>query len=195
MVEWLVSPEEYIRAGVHLGTRIKTEDMKKFISRVRPDGLAIIDINKTNERLYILSRFLSRYDPKDILVVGRREVARKPILMFQKYTNVLAFPGRYPPGALTNPKLDIFVDPEVVIITDPLLDVNALKDAYSTGKVIIAFCDTNNTFNMIDFVVPANNKGERSLALLYWILAREYLKLRGISKELDVSYEEFMSKE
>ncbi len=194
MEEWLVPPEEYIKAGVHLGTRVKTEDMKRFISKIRPDGLAIIDIAKTDERLRLVSKFISRYEPDQILVVGRREVAVKPIQMFSKYTKIKAYPGRYPPGALTNPQLKNYVDPEVVIITDPLLDRNALKDAYETGRIIIAFCDTNNTFEMIDIVIPANNKGAKSLALLYWILAREYLRNRGIIPKkgsLDVTWEAF----
>ncbi len=194
MEEWLVPPEEYIKAGVHLGTKVKTKDMQKFISKVRPDGLAIIDIAKTDERLRIVSKFVSKYEPDQILVVGRREVAVKPIIMFSKYTKIKSYPGRYPPGALTNPQLKNYVDPEVVIITDPLLDRNALKDAFETGRIIIAFCDTNNTFEMIDIAIPANNKGARSLALLYWILAREYLRNRGIIPKkgsLDVTWEAF----
>lgn len=133
-MEWLIPIEEYIKAGVHIGTRIKTKDMKKFIARVRNDGLAIIDITKTDERIRLASELLSRYEPQNILAVGRRETARKPLLMFNKYTNILVYPRRYPPGLLTNPNLEIFRDVDVVIITDPILDKNALLDAYRTGR-------------------------------------------------------------
>ena len=119
------------------------------------------------------------------------------IQMLNKYTGINVYPKRYPPGLLTNPALDIFKDVDVVIITDPILDRNALLDAYRTGKITIAFVDTNNSLSYIDIAIPANNRGAKSLALLYYIIAREYLRNRGLlSKkgELPISYEEFMEK-
>ncbi len=194
---WLVSLEEYIKAGVHIGTKIKNKQTKKFIARVRSDGLAIIDVMKLDERLRLSTKLLSRYEPYQILAVGRRETARKPLQMLNKYTGINVYPKRYPPGLLTNPALDIFKDVDVVIITDPILDRNALLDAYRTGKITIAFVDTNNSLSYIDIAIPANNRGAKSLALLYYIIAREYLRNRGLlSKkgELPISYEEFMEK-
>jgi small subunit ribosomal protein S2 len=197
-MEWLVPLEEYIKAGVHVGTRIKTEDMRKFIAKVKEDGLAILDITKTDERLRLATRFLARYEPNEILVVGRRETARRPIRILQKYTKMLAYPGRYPPGLLTNPQLKDFKDVEVVLITDPILDRNALMDAFNTNKVIISLVDTNNTLKYIDFAIPTNNKGARALALIYYIITREYLRNRGViprKAELDVGYEYFIEQE
>lgn len=194
-MEWLVPLEEYIKAGVHVGTRIKTKDMRKFIAKIKEDGLAILDITKTDERLRLATKLLARYEPNEILVVGRRETARRPIQVLNKYTKILAYPGRYPPGLLTNPNLKDFKDVEVVLITDPILDRNALFDAYRTNKMIIALVDSNNTLNYIDLAIPANNKGARSLALIYYIITREYLRNRGIipkKAELDVGYEYFM---
>jgi len=194
---WLVSLEEYIKAGVHIGTKIKNKQTKKFIARVRSDGLAIIDVMKLDERLRLSTKLLSRYEPYQILAVGRRETARKPLQMLNKYTGINVYPKRYPPGLLTNPALDIFKDVDVVIITDPILDRNALLDAYRTGKITIAFVDTNNSLSYIDIAIPANNRGVKSLALLYYIIAREYLRNRGLlskREELPVSYEEFMEK-
>jgi len=194
---WLVSLEEYIKAGVHIGTKIKNKQTKKFIARVRSDGLAIIDVMKLDERLRLSTKLLSKYEPYQILAVGRRETARKPLQMLNKYTGINVYPKRYPPGLLTNPALDIFKDVDVVIITDPILDRNALLDAYRTGKITIAFVDTNNSLSYIDIAIPANNRGVKSLALLYYIIAREYLRNRGLlskREELPVSYEEFMEK-
>jgi small subunit ribosomal protein S2 len=194
---WLVSLEEYIKAGVHIGTKIKNKQTKKFIARIRSDGLAIIDVIKLDERLRLSTKLLSRYEPYQILAVGRRETARKPLQMLNKYTGINVYPKRYPPGLLTNPALDIFKDVDVVIITDPILDRNALLDAYRTGKITIAFVDTNNSLSYIDIAIPANNRGAKSLALLYYIIAREYLRNRGLlskREELPVSYEEFMEK-
>ncbi len=193
-MEWLVPLEEYIKAGVHIGTRIKTKDMKKYIAKIRRDGLAIIDITKTDEKLKVVSRLLSRYEPNEILIVGRRETAKKPLQMVNKYTKILTYPGRYPPGLLTNVSLKDFVDVEVVIVTDPILDKNALLDAYRTGKIIVGLVDTNNTLRYIDLAIPCNNRGAKSLALIYYLLAREYLRNRGIipkKGELDVPYTAF----
>lgn len=192
---WLVNLEDYIKAGVHIGTRIKNKDTKKFVARVRSDGLAIIDVMKIDERLRYVSKLLSKYEPYEILVVGRRETARKPLQMLNKYTGINVYPKRYPPGLLTNPALDIFKDVDIVIITDPILDRNALIDAYRTGKTTIAFIDTNNSLKYIDLAIPANNRGSRSLALLYYIITREYLSSRGIlvkKKDFPLDYEEFM---
>jgi len=194
---WLVSLEEYIKAGVHIGTKIKNKQTKKFIARVRSDGLAIIDVIKLDERLRLLAKLLSKYEPYQILAVGRRETTRKPLQMLNKYTGINVYPKRYPPGLLTNPALDIFKDVDVVVITDPILDRNALLDAYRTGKTTIAFVDTNNSLSYIDIAIPANNRGAKSLALLYYIIARGYLRNKGLlSKrgELPISYEEFMEK-
>ena len=194
---WLVSLEEYIKAGVHIGTKIKNKQTKKFIARVRSDGLAIIDVIKLDERLRLSAKLLSKYEPYQILAVGRRETTRKPLQMLNKYTGINVYPKRYPPGLLTNPALDIFKDVDVVVITDPILDRNALLDAYRTGKTTIAFVDTNNSLSYIDIAIPANNRGAKSLALLYYIIAREYLRNKGLlSKrgELPISYEEFMEK-
>ncbi|RDD52188.1 30S ribosomal protein S2 [Nanoarchaeota archaeon NZ13-N] len=197
-MEWLVPLEEYIKAGVHIGTRIKTRDMKKYIAKVRRDGLAIIDINKTDERLRMVTRFLSRYEPLEILVVGRRETSKRPLQMLNKYTGIITHPGRYPPGLLTNISLSNFSDVEVVVVTDPILDKNALIDAYRTGKIIIGLVDTNNTLRYIDLAIPCNNRGAKSLALIYYLITREYLRNRGVipkKGELDVGYIAFAETE
>jgi len=190
-MSWLIPLEEYIKAGVHIGTKVKTKDMKKYIAKIRGDGLAIIDITKTDEKLRVATKLLSRYEPNEILVVGRRETARKPLQMLNKYTNILTYPRRYPPGLLTNVSLPNFSDVEVVVITDPIFDKNALLDAYRTGKVIVGLVDTNNTLRYIDLAIPCNNRGAKSLALIYYLIAREYLRDRGVipkKGELDVNY-------
>lgn len=195
-MNWLYPLEEYIKSGVPIGTRIKTKDAKKFIARIRSDGLAIIDITKTDERIRLAAKLLSNYSPKEILAVGRRETARKPLRMLNKYTGILVYPGRYPPGMLTNVALKEFEDVKVVIITDPILDKNALLDAYRSGKIIIAIVDTNNSLKYIDFAIPANNRGARSLGVIYYLLARDYLRNRGIisrKDELKGGVEEFIS--
>tara|TARA_Y100000310_G_C20607836_1_gene776448 strand:+ start:7 stop:432 length:426 start_codon:yes stop_codon:yes gene_type:complete len=126
---------------------------------------------------------LKKYDSKEILVVCRRENGWKAVKLFSKLTGIKVFAGRYPPGVLTNPELRDFLEAKLLIVTDPWLDKNAIKDAVSLGIPILAFCDTNNEAINVDFVVPCNNKGKRSLALVFWILTREYLKFIGKIKD------------
>lgn len=187
MVEekFLVPTEEYLKSGIHIGTKFKTRYMEKFIYKTRPDGLSVLNLQKIDERLNIVAKFLAQYVPEDILVVGKRGSAWKPIKMFSKVTAAKVFAGRYPPGILTNPNLDNYIEAKVLLVVDFGPDRNAVIDAVKIGIPIVAICDTNNQANNIDLVVPSNNKGKKSLGLFFWILAREYLRNRGILKKND----------
>ena len=180
--KFLVPTDEYLKSGIHIGTKFKTKYMEKFIYKTRPDGLSVLNLQRIDERLGIAAKFLAGYNPEDILVVGRREGAWKPINMFGKLTGIKVFSVRYPPGVLTNPRLDNFLEIKVLLAVDVWPDRNAVMDAVKMGVPIVALCDTNNQANNIDFVVPCNNKGKKSLGLFFWILTREYLKARGIIK-------------
>lgn len=185
----LVAQDTYLKAGIHIGTKFKTKYMEKFIYKTRPDGLSVLNLQQIDVRLRILSKFLAHYAPKDILIVSRRENGWKPLKKFGEITTVRVIAGRYPPGILTNPALDNYTEAKVVMVTDAWPDKNAIKDAIQVGIPTIALCDTNNQANNIDLVIPCNNKGKKSLGLLFMILAREYLKLRGeIKKDSDFTY-------
>lgn len=181
--KFLVAQDEYLKSGIHIGTKFKTRYMEKFIYKTRPDGLSVLNLQKIDERLGIAARFLSKYNPEDILIVGRRESAWKPIEKFGKITGVKVFTGRYPPGILTNPSLANYMEIKVLLAVDVWPDRNAVMDSMKIGVPVIAICDTNNQSNNIDLVIPANNKGKKSLGLFFWILAREYLKARDIIKK------------
>ena len=185
MVEekFLVPTDEYLKSGIHIGTKFKTKYMENFIYKTRPDGLSVLNLQKIDERVGIAAKFLAQYDPQEILVVGRRESAWKPIRMFGSLTGAKVFPGRYPPGILTNPNLSNYIEVKVLLVVDSGPDRNAVMDAVKVGVPVIAICDTNNQSNNIDFVVPANNKGKKSLGLFFWILTREYLRNKGILKK------------
>ena len=185
----LVAQDTYLKAGIHIGTKFKTKYMEKFIYKTRPDGLSVLNLQQIDARLKILSKFLAHYAPEDILIVSRRENGWKPLKKFGEVTTARVIAGRYPPGILTNPALDNYTEAKVVMVTDAWPDKNAIKDAIQVGIPIIALCDTNNQANNIDLVIPCNNKGKKSLGLLFMILAREYLKLRGeIKKDSDFTY-------
>jgi len=174
----LVPLDVYLKVGLHIGTKYKTKYMEPFIYKVRPDGLSVLNVQKINERLVIASKFISKYEPEEILVVGRRENSWKALKAFSKATGIKVFTGRYMPGILTNPGLDNFIEAKLLIVTDPWPDKNVLMDAVKVGMPVVALCDTNNESNFIELVIPCNNKGKKSLGLVFFILAKEYLKYR-----------------
>ena len=178
-IELLVPLEVYLAAGVRIGTHIKNKYMEQFIYSVRPDGLYLLDVKKIDERIRIASRFIAQYEAKEIVVVSARLYGQKPVLKFCEYTGAIPIVGRFPPGTFTNPRLECALEPELLIVTDPRTDAQALQEAVIMGIPVIGICDTDNTCSFIDFVIPANNKGKKSLALIYWLLTREVLRERG----------------
>ncbi len=186
----LVEMDNYLKSGIHIGTKFKTSYMDKFVYKARPDGLYVLNLQKIDERIKQAANLLSKYEPEDIIIVSRRENGWKAAKAFGKATGVRVFAGRYPPGILTNPNLKIFTEAKIVLVTDAWPDRNVVNDALKTGIPVIGLCDTNNQSNNLDLVVPCNNKGKKSLGLLFWILAREYLKKRGMG-ELKETIDDF----
>jgi small subunit ribosomal protein S2 len=177
--ESLIPVDEYLAAGVHIGTQQKTEDMKRFVYRVRADGLYVLDVKATDDRIKTAANFLSKFDPARILVVSARQYGQFPATMFAKVIGAKSMVGRFIPGTLTNPEYRDFVEPDVVVVTDPIGDLQAVKEAVDIGVPVVAMCDTNNMTMHIDVVIPTNNKGRKALALIYWLLAQGITKLRG----------------
>lgn len=179
MDELLTTLDDYLAAGIHIGTQQKNADMKPYIYRVRADGLYVLDVKKTDERIRLAAKFLAKFKPDKILVVSRRQYGQRPIEEFAKLTGAKAISGRFVPGTLTNPNLRSFTEPEVLLVTDPRGDEQALKEASSIGIPVVALCDTDNSMNGVDIVIPTNNKGKKALTIVYWLLAREVLRERG----------------
>lgn len=182
-VEGLLVPEDvYLTSGVHIGTQQKSADMKRFIYKIRIDGLYVLDIKKTDTRIRDAARFLARFKPESILVVAARQYGQKPARLFAKQAGARALAGRFVPGTLTNPNLPEFIEPEVLVVTDPAADQQALREALNVGIPVVALCDANNETRNVDLVIPTNNKGRRALATVYWLLTREVLKARSAIK-------------
>ena len=183
--ELLVPEEVYLTSGVHIGTQYKSKDMKRFIYKVRQDGLYVLDVSKTDDRIKVVAKFLAGYNPQRVLVASARQYGQRPAREFSKAIGAPAFAGRFVPGTLTNPINPSFMEPDVLVVTDPAADRQALNEALNLGIPIIALCDTNNETRSVDAVIPTNNKGRRSLACIYWLLAREVLLARGDIKSPD----------
>ncbi|HDG63834.1 MAG: 30S ribosomal protein S2 [Thermococcus sp.] len=194
MEEYLVPLDQYLAAGVHIGTQQKTKDMKRFIYRVRQDGLYVLDVRKTDERLRAAGKFLAKFDPDRILAVSVRLYGQKPVKKFGEITGARSIPGRFLPGSMTNPLVRNFFEPDVLVVTDPRADHQAMKEAIDVGIPIVALVDTENLLSYVDLAIPTNNKGRKALALIYWILTREVLFNRGditSREDFKVPIEEF----
>ena len=172
----LVSKTDYLTAGVHIGMKSCTPQMRKFVYKIRDDGLAVFNLQKVDERIKIAADFLSRF--KNIMVVSRKENAEKAVKKFAEEIGAKAVTGRFSPGTLTNPSYKGFYEPDVVLVVDILIDTQVILEAKKRRIPIVALCDTLNTPNDIDLIIPVNNNGKKSLALVFWILAREILKNR-----------------
>ncbi len=191
MEEQLTTLDNYLAAGIHIGTQQKNADMKPYIYKVRDDGLYVLDVKKTDNKIKEAAKFLSKFEPDKILVVSRRQYGQKPIEDFAKLTGVTAIAGRFIPGTLTNPNLRYFMEPEVVVVTDPRGDGQALQEASKIGIPVVALCDTDNSIAGVDILIPTNNKGKKALAVVYWLLTRETLRERGQLPDDFVPLEEF----
>ena len=181
----LIPEEEYQKSGVHIGTQVKSKDMDKYIFKIRNDGLYILDIKKTNHALIEAGKMLAGYAPQDILVVAQRQYAFRPVAKFSDIIGANSIIGRFIPGTLTNPVLSSYSNAKIILITDPLADTQAMKEAIRIGIPIISLCDANNKTDFVDLIIPTNNMGRMSLAVIYWLLAREVLKNRGDIKSYD----------
>jgi small subunit ribosomal protein S2 len=176
----IVPLDEFLAAGIHIGTQQKTKDMMKFVYRVRTDGLYVLDIQSTDERIRLVAALLAKYDPTKILIVSARQYGHHPVKMLAKTIGGKAIVGRFIPGTLTNPNLDLYTEPDVVLVTDPHGDSQVIKEAVSIGIPVVALCDTNNSTSNVDLIIPTNNKGRKALSLVYYLIARQTTELKGI---------------
>jgi len=179
--EMLVPLEEYVKAGIYLGTRVVTPDMRPFVYRRRADGLAIFNTDTIDEKLKEGIEYLSKFAPEDVILVCKRQAGWRAAQKFGEVTGIRVFTKKYPAGILTNKALSDFFENELTIITDHWVDKNALKDTLTVKKKVLMICDTNNFAHGADKIIIGNNKSPKSLGLIFYLLARGYCKARGLS--------------
>lgn len=187
----LIPREQYLSAGVHIGMATRTADMKKFIYKIRPNGLAVLNVGVLDKRISVVANFLSNC--KNVLVVSRKENAQEPAKKFAESIKAKSIIGRFMPGSLTNPTYKEFFEPDVILITDPFIDKQSIKEAVQMRIPIIGFADTFNETSYLDIVLPCNNKGKKSVALILWLVAKIMTEKKGEKFEYkpeDFGYEQ-----
>ena len=175
--------KKILSTGIRVGTQVKTKFMKPFITKASPEGLYMIDLDLTLERIKIAAKFINRIDIKKVIICSGREYANTPIEKFCEVTGAIQMLGRFMPGTLTNPSLSYYIEPKLLLISDPQVDSQAITEATNAGIPVIGISNTDNITSKVDLVIPANNRGRKALATIYWLLAHGILVERGELKE------------
>ena len=172
--------------GIRVGTEVKTKFMTPFITKASPEGLYMLDLDITLSRIQTAARFIKKFDINRVIVYSGRSYCKTPIEKFCELTGAKIMLGRFMPGTLTNPSLSFYIEPQLIIISDPRVDSQAITEATNAGIPVIGIANTDNITSKLDLIIPANNRGRKSLATVYWLLAREILQdSKAIKYEID----------
>ncbi|MEN7981969.1 MAG: hypothetical protein ABFQ65_00795 [Nanoarchaeota archaeon] len=182
--DMLIPLDEYVKAGIYLGTKVVTPDMKPFIYRRRADGLAIFNTDLIDEKIKEAIEYLNKFNAEDVVLVCKRQAGWKGALMFSELTGIRVFTKKYPAGILTNTNLEDFFENELTIVTDSWLDKNALNDTLNVKKKVLMICDTNNFSKGADKVIIGNNKHHKSLGVIFYLLTRGFCKVKKIDAKI-----------
>jgi small subunit ribosomal protein S2 len=174
-----------LSTGIRVGTQVKTKFMIPFITKASPEGLYMLDLDITLEKIKTAAKFINRVGTDKLIVCSGRQYANTPIEKFCEMLDTKKLLGRFLPGTLTNPSLPYYIEPKLVLISDPQVDEQAIIEATNAGIPIIGIANTDNITSKLDVVIPANNRGRKALATVYWLLVRQILIERGELKEDD----------
>jgi small subunit ribosomal protein S2 len=178
-----------LATGIRVGTPVKTKYMSPFIIKANPEGLYILDMEKTKQRIDVAATFISRTNLAKVAICSAREYGKTPVEKFCELTGALPVLGRFMPGTFTNPLLPNYMEPELVLVTDPQADQQAVVEATRAGLPVIAISNSDNVTSKVDLVIPANNRGRKALATVYWLLAKTVLskmnKIKAEEQQID----------
>ena len=175
--------KKILSTGIRVGTQVKTKFMKPFITKASPEGLYMLDLDITLEKIQTAAKFINRLGTDKLIVCSGRQYAETPIEKFCEMLDAKKLLGRFMPGTLTNPSLPYYIEPKLVLISDPQVDEQAVTEATNAGIPVIGIANTDNITSDLDVIIPANNRGRKALATVYWLLVRQILIERGELKE------------
>ena len=197
MVTPQLSEKALLATGIRIGTPVRTKTMEQYTTRPRPDGLHMIDYSKTLARIDVAGKFIASTGTQSTVVYTSREHGAEAVDKFCELIGATALIGRFMPGTFTNPLYPGHLDAELVIVADPMSDTQAIVEAGSLAIPVIAVCDTDNVTDDVDLVIPGNNRGRKSIAAIFWLLARATLTHAGLlapDQPMKYSIEDFETK-
>ena len=165
--------------GIRVGTQVKTKFMMAFITKASLEGLYMLDMEITQERIKTAAKFINRLGADNLIVCSGRQYAETPVEKFCEIHGSKKILGRFMPGTLTNPSLPYYIEPKLILISDPQVDGQAITEATNAGIPVIGIANTDNITSNIDVIIPANNRGRKALAAVYWLLMRQILIEKG----------------
>ena len=177
--------KKILTTGIRVGTQVKTKFMKPFITKASPEGLYMLDLDITLEKIQTAAKFINRLGAENIIVCSGRQYAETPVEKFCEILGSKKLLGRFMPGTLTNPTLPYYIEPKLVLVSDPQVDEQAITEATNAGIPVIGVANTDNITSKLDIIIPANNRGRKALATVYWLLVRQILIERGELNESD----------
>ena len=183
--------KKILTTGIRVGTEVKTKFMIPYITQANPEGLYLFNLDITLSRIQTAAKFIKKFDIKKVIVHSGRTYANTPIEKFCELTGARKMLGRFMPGTLTNPSLPYYSEPQLIIVSDPQVDAQAVTEATNAGVPVIGIANTDNVTSKLDLVIPANNRGRKALATIYWLLAKEIL---DDSKAMKYEIEDFETK-
>lgn len=171
--------KKMLATGIRVGTQLRTKFMEQFITKASPEGLYMLDLEITIKRAKTAAKFINRMGTENLIVCSARPYAATPIEKFCEALGSKMLVGRFMPGTLTNPSLPYYIEPKLVLVSDPQVDGQAVTEATNAGIPVIGVANTDNITSNLDVIVPANNRGRKALATIYWLLMRQVLIERG----------------
>lgn len=185
-----VPHEKYLEAGVHIGTRVSSKQMKKFVYKYRKDKLVMLNVDLIDKRVQDMAKMVAKYDLSKMAIIASRVYAVPAARKLSELTGAKAFVGRFVPGTFTNPARKDFFEPEIVFVCDPRVERQALIEATELGVLTVGLADTDNSLKYLDYFIPCNNKGKKAVPFVFYLFAKELMKAKGLIK----SDEEFTAK-
>ena len=174
-----------IIAQCHLGGKKITKQMRKYVYKIRSDGVAMFDVNKIYEKIQIAARIIASVDPESVISVSSREAGQRAVYKFGHFTKTQVVTGRWSPGMLTNQTTKKYVEPRLLIVTDPRTDYNAILESSYVNLPVIAICNTDNMLKYVDCAIPCNNRNKYSIAMIWYLLTKAVLELKKEEGEFD----------